>query len=203
MKLLDQLPPLKQTEYRIYAAFAGWFAALSALALSPIPTSLASSLGSVLIAGGISAAAIWAGRYAEPGELRPPSRARTATFTVLAAAFTAVLALAWAHDVGGPETVAGLPFGIGLGVTMTVLTPVIGLWAVPVPVAAGLGGLVALATGGLIGERDALVLICELAFAGAAIGAAFASLLGRVRELAKTDASLTDRSHREGRSYPC
>jgi hypothetical protein len=203
MKLLDQRPPLKQTEHRIYAAFAGWLAVLSTLALSPIPTSLASSVGSVLIAGGISAAAIWAGRYAEPGELRPPSRARTAAFTVLAAAFTAVLTLAWAHDVGGPETVAGLPFCIGLGAAMTVLTLVVGLWAVPVPVAAGLGGLVALATGGLIGEHGALVLICEFAFAGAAVGVAFASFVGRVRELAKADTSLTDRSYRDGHSYPC
>lgn len=121
---------------------------------------------------------------------------------MLAAASTAVLTLAWAHDVGSPETVAGLPFGIGLGAAMTVLTPVVGLWAVPVPVAAGLGGLVALATGVLIGERDALALVCEFASAGAVIGAAFASLAWRIRDLATTETSSAEGSPARGFRRP-
>lgn len=91
---------------------------------------------------------------------------------------------------------------------MTVLIPVLGLWAVRVPVAelaatkalaghragaperrevaAAIGAVAAMAAGLLIGERDTLVLLCRFAFSGAALGAAFGSVLPRAREIARS-----------------
>lgn len=84
-----QLP--SQVEQRFCDAVLLWLAALIGLSLLPISAETIQSLRSVLIAGGQSALVIWIVRYAEPGELTSPSRIRTATFTVLGLAATALL----------------------------------------------------------------------------------------------------------------
>lgn len=190
MKTIAQFPPHKQVEYRFYTALAAWLVGLIAIDLLPISAEAIQSLASALIAGGVSAAAVWMSRYAEPGDLKAPSRIRTVTFTTLAAALTVLLALAFGQGVGGQGFSAGLPFCIGLAAALTVLAPLLGLWAVRVTVAA-IGALAALSAGLFIGEREALVLLCQFAFAGAALGAAFSSVMRRARELEQVTESPT------------
>jgi len=116
---------------------------------------------------------------------------------MLAALVTGALAVALTQGVGNATVAAGLPFLIGLFAATAVLTPTVGLWATPLPVAAGVGSLAALAAGLLVGERETLALLCQFAISGAALGAAFASALQRARELAAADGSpepKTDRS---------
>ena len=144
MKALEHFPAHEQPEYRFYGALTAWLASLIALTLLPIPANLARGLTDVLITGGSATCLVWLGRQAEPGELKPPSRARTALFAILAAAATALFLLARAHGVGGPEVAAGWPFAIGLTATVAALAPVVGLREVSVAVAALLGGLAAL-----------------------------------------------------------
>lgn len=187
MKTIAQFPPHKQVEYRFYTALAAWLVGLIAIDLLPISAEAIQSLASALIAGGVSAAAVWMSRYAEPGDLKAPSRISTVTFTALAAALTVLLALAFGQGVGGQGFSAGLPFCIGLAAALTVLAPLLGLWAVRVTVAAAIGALAALSAGLFIGEREALVLLCQFAFAGAA----FSSVMRRARELEQVTESPT------------
>lgn len=174
---------LHKREHRFYSALAAWLASLIALTLLPIPSTLARGLTGMLITGGGATCLVWLGRETELGDLRPPSHIRTAAFTMLAAAATVLCALARAHGVGGPEVAVEWPFAIGLAATITALAPVVGLHEVPASVAAILGGLAALAVGWLIGERAGVVLLCEFAAPGAMVGAAFASLIQRARNL--------------------
>lgn len=178
-----------EAEQRFCDAVLLWLAALIGLGLLPISAEAFQSLGIVLTVGGLSAVAIWALRYAGPGDLTPPSLRRTATYTTVAAATTTLLVVGRDAGIGSADMAAMWPFASSLAATATVLTPVVGLSKVPVPLAALLGGLAALLAGLLIGERDALALVCEFAFAGTAVGAVFASLIARARELAAAAAS--------------
>lgn len=179
-----------QAEQRFCDAVLLWLAALIGLSLLPVSGETVRNLHSALITGGPCALVIWMVRYAEPGDLTLPSRIRTAAFTALGLAVTAVLALVYVHGVGNAVYQAGLPSVIGMAAAVTALIPALGLRAVRMLVAALLGALVALGAGLLIGERDALTLFCQFAFSGAAFGAAGASAIRRARELGRhTDSS--------------
>jgi hypothetical protein len=172
-----------KTEGQVYSAGAFWLAALIGLTLLPISESVVRDLSSVLITAGGTACVVWLRRYAEPGDLKPPSCARTATFTILATAVAALFTLMHAYGIGGPEFSASLPFAIGLAATVAALTPILDLWEVPTSIAAVLGGLAALAAGMLLGERTGVGLLCTFVIPGAMVGAAFAILMQDVPEL--------------------
>jgi hypothetical protein len=195
VKTLRQPLFLEQAEFRVYGTGAAWLAGLIALSLAPIPVDQARGLTDMLIVGSGAACLVWLGRHAGPGELKPPSPARTAGFTILVAAATVLFVVARAHGIGGPEVVAGWPFAISLAATVTALVPVLGLRDVPVAVATVLGGLAALATAWLIGERAGPALFCEFAVSGAMVGAAFAFLTQQARALV-AETSVEERSPR-------
>jgi hypothetical protein len=168
-----------------YNALATWIAALIAVSLAPIPTSLIHNLTTVLIAAGASLGVVWLARHAEPGELEPPSRLRTTGFSLMAAGILTALIVGRQAGITEAINPAVWPFVVGLAGSITALVPVIGLWKVPPPVAAVIGGGAALLAGLVLAETNiAVVLACQCLAPGAMIGGAAAVLMRRARELA-------------------